>query len=268
MKKLLVLENLSVTVDGTKIIDRLTLSIGDGELHVLMGPNGSGKSTLAYALAGKPSYSVTAKKIRFDGKDLIRLSPEKRARLGLFLAFQYPLAVPGISLYILLPEMARARHARERKKNEQHLTLASALAREQQEQLKEVRTQTVGLLRKLALPDEMLYRSLNDQFSGGEKKKAEIVQLFAARPKLAILDEPDSGLDVDALKKIAGAIGELHRSGTAVLLITHYSRILKYLKPDRVHIMHHGTLARSGTADLAKKIERFGYESLLAKQKK
>src|SRR5262249_37936569 len=154
-------------------------------------------------LAGHPSYTVKAESVQFNKKNLLQLKPEQRAHAGLFLAFQYPLTVSGISLSLLIPEMIRARGGKKTKSSMQHLTLASALAREQQEQTARVKQQTEKILKQLALPEEMLHRSLNEQFSGGEKKKTEIVQLFAAQPKLAILDEPDSGLDVDALKKIA-----------------------------------------------------------------
>lgn len=265
MKSLLELKRVSVTADDKRIVRDLSLTIRPGELHVLMGPNGSGKSSLAYALMGHPGYRISSGSATFANTSLRKLSPDRRAKLGLFLAFQYPLAIPGVSLTTLLPEITHQREKHPLPK-QQHLTLASAMARERREKLTALQKDIASLLRTLSLPDEMLHRGLNDGFSGGEKKKAEIIQLYAAHPKLAILDEPDSGLDVDGLRTIATVLNDAHRGGTALLLITHYARILKYLSPDAVHILNKGILVRTGKAALAHAIEAKGYEPFLAKR--
>lgn len=261
MQPLLSIDNLSVRIGTKKIIDRFSLSIKPGELHVLMGPNGSGKSTVSQALLGHPQYRVTAKRLWFAGTELRKLSTDARARLGLFLGFQYPLSIPGISLSTILPAVAKGMQ-HDADDSMLHPTLASKMAHEERERQAKLRVDLEDAIRQLGMDTTMLYRGLNDGFSGGEKKKAEILQMTALKPRLAILDEPDSGLDVDALKKIAQAINRAHRSGMAILLITHYQRILKYLKPDRVHIVSKGRIVKSGKAGLVKHIEKQGYENI------
>jgi len=261
MKKLLELNKLNTEIQGKPILKNVDLTINSGELHVLMGPNGSGKSTLAYALLGHPNYATSANKLIFDGKNISKLSTDKRARLGIFLGFQYPLSISGVSLTNLLPMALAAQQPakRSRATSKNYLSLASAINHERRLAAENVRKELGGFLKKLAVDEEILYRSVNEGFSGGEKKKSEIMQMVALKPRLAILDEPDSGLDIDALKKIAHAIHEMHQRGTAVLLITHYQRILKYLKPDSIHIMNEGTIVTSGGLELVRKIETSGY---------
>lgn len=235
-----------------------------GDLHVLMGPNGSGKSSLAMALSGHPNYKAKGE-VQFLGNDLLKLTPDERSRKGIFLAFQYPQAISGISLMTLLSESLRARTTKPKKKDAtEYPTLAAKEYSEQSAAHASVTTLLEKTITDLALPQDVLSRDVNDGFSGGEKKKAEILQMLALKPKLAILDEPDSGLDIDALKKIASAIKGAQKNGTAILLITHYNRILKYLKPDYVHILYKGKLIQTGGADLARKIEKKGYQELHA----
>jgi Fe-S cluster assembly ATP-binding protein len=260
VKPLLTIEHLRVRIGAKRIITDFSLMMRHGELHVLMGPNGSGKSTVSQALLGHPHYTITTSKLVFDGTDLKKLTTDERARLGIFLGFQYPLSIPGISLSTVLPQVIKGMHTAADK---EHLTLAETIAAEERERQVQLRLDLEDTMQRLGMDPAMLYRGLNDGFSGGEKKKAEILQMTALKPKLAILDEPDSGLDVDALKKIAQAINRAHRSGMAILLITHYQRILKYLKPDKVHIVSKGTIVKTGSAKLAYMIERNGYDSFL-----
>lgn len=238
---LLEVHDLRAAVAGKPILQGVSLTVAPGELHVLMGPNGSGKSTLANALAGAPSVIVTGGTARFSGRDLLGLLPDVRARAGLFLAFQYPISIPGLSLSGLLVASANARQS------------AGAGVAEQ----------LPSVLARLQLPAAMADRDVNEGLSGGEKKKSEIAQLGLLAPKLAILDEPDSGLDIDALKLIARAIDDLHQQGVAILLITHYQRIVDFLKPDAVHVMVNGRVVKSGGPQLAGEVERMGYEPLL-----
>ncbi len=260
MKPLLLIENLSVRIGTKKIIDRFSLSMRPGELHVLMGPNGSGKSTVSQALLAHPQYKVTATKLRFATTDIRKLSTDARARLGIFLGFQYPLSIPGISLSTILPAAQRESATAQSSSKVLHATLASKMEYESRERQTKLRADLTHAITALGMDPAMLYRGLNDGFSGGEKKKAEILQMIALRPKLAILDEPDSGLDIDALKKIAHAINAAHKAGMALLLITHYQRILKYLHPDHVHILANGHIVQSGGPELARAIEKKGYE--------
>ncbi|TSC76202.1 MAG: iron-regulated ABC transporter ATPase subunit SufC [Parcubacteria group bacterium Gr01-1014_31] len=232
--------DLYASVEGKPILQGVTLTVGRGELHVLMGPNGSGKSTLANALAGAPNVTVASGAARLDGHDLLAMSPDERARAGLFLGFQYPVSIPGLSLTGLI---AAARAAR-------------ALGPVEKQALP-------ALLKELQLAPEMVGRDVNEGLSGGEKKKSEIAQLTLLPPLLAILDEPDSGLDIDSLQLIARAIDRRHREGTAVLLITHYQRIVQFLRPDAVHVMASGRVVKSGPGTMAAEIERTGYAPLL-----
>lgn len=232
------IKNLSVSVEGKPIVKKLSITLQAGELHALMGPNASGKTSLALALIGHPKYAVSGQ-ILLDGNNILALKPEERAKRGLFLSFQNPTALSGVSVAQLLRAAWLAEHG-EASANEFFARL---------EQAKTI----------LQLNDEFLHRPLNVEFSGGEKKRAEILQLLVLKPKFAIIDEIDSGLDVDALKLVAQAIEQVRRSGTGILLITHYNRILKHLKPDQVHILIEGELSQSGSAELAEFIETTGY---------
>ncbi len=242
MKNNLVITDLNAGIAGGKeILSGVSLVVKRGEIHAVMGPNGSGKSTLALALMGHPGYRITGGRIFLSGKDITGLLPDERAKLGLFLGFQYPVEVAGVNFAGFL-RMA----LNEKNKNDKP---ASPIA---------FRNELTAEATKLAFADDMTKRALNEGFSGGEKKKSEILQMAILKPKFAILDEPDSGLDVDALKYIAKAInGFTSRPG--ILLVTHYQRILHYIKPDRVHVLVNGKIVRSGGPELAEKIEEEGY---------
>ena len=238
----LVVENLHAEVAGKEILKGVNLTLKSGELTALMGPNGSGKSTLAYALMGHPKYKVTQGRALLDGQDLLALPVEKRSRAGLFLGFQYPQEVSGLSLAKFLWTAYMQRH-----------TAQDA--------------DTAGFDRDLKLhldylgmDDGLLKRSLNEGFSGGEKKRVEVLQMATLRPVFSILDEPDSGLDIDAVKAVGETVAKLHRPDAGILVITHYQRILKYLKPDRVHVMVDGAIALSGGRELAEELEAKGYD--------
>lgn len=241
MTETLVISNLHAeTTDHRSILNGVNLKIGGGEIHAVMGPNGGGKSTLAQTLMGHPGYRITRGKILLSGKDITELAPDQRAKLGIFLGFQYPVEVAGVNFASFL-RMA----VNENKKDK-----ISPI---------EFRRELASHATRLAFSDDMTTRSLNEGFSGGEKKKSEILQLVILKPKFAILDEPDSGLDVDALKYIASTIKTMEKP-PGLLLITHYQRILSYLKPDFVHILIKGKIIKSGGADLAINIEKTGYE--------
>jgi len=233
------IKNLRVTAGGKEIIKSLTLEIGPGEIHALMGPNGSGKSSLAYALAGHPHYSVAGGEIFLGETDLTGLKPEGRSRAGLFLAFQYPVGVAGVSLFNFLKTARGSRR--------QKVTPLALL------------TELKVLSAEVGLEEDFLKRDLNLDFSGGEKKRAEVLQALALRPKFAVFDEADSGLDLDALKMIAKKIRSLAEGGTGVLVITHYQRILSYLRPHFVHVLIGGQIVESGGGELAEKLEKEGY---------
>ena len=241
---LLRIENLHVDVAGQAILNGLNLTIGAGEVHAVMGPNGSGKSTLANALAGRPGYAVSAGSFSLDGVDLAPCSPEERARLGLFLAFQYPVEIPGVSNMELLKAAldAQAKH------NGQEEPAAVDF-------IKRVR-QTAE---RLGLNVDFLKRGVNEGFSGGEKKRNEILQMLLLQPRLAILDETDSGLDIDALQVVADGINAFRAANNAVLLVTHYQRLLNYVVPDQVHVLTSGKVVRSGDRSLALELEERGY---------
>ena len=239
----LLVEGLHADVDGKEILKGVDLRVPTGEIHALMGPNGSGKSTLAYTLMGHPKYAVTAGTASFDGHDLLSLTPDERARLGLFLSFQYPTAIPGVTmvnfLRASLRSLGKEMPARE---------FMQALKREMDE---------------LKMDEQFRARYVNDGFSGGEKKRAEILQMALLRPKLAILDETDSGLDVDALRTVAEGVKRLSGPDMGILIITHYYRILEFPTPDVVHVLHDGRVVRSGGAQLAREIEVTGYDPIL-----
>ena len=246
---MLEVKNLHVTVDGQPILRGLDLSVGAGEVHAIMGPNGSGKSTLAYVLAGREGYEVTEGSIHYQGRDLLDLSPEERARDGIFLAFQYPVEIPGVGTNSFLKAAVNAvrKHRGERELD----------AMEFMKLMRETRD-------TLGVGEEMLRRSLNVGFSGGEKKRMEILQMALLDPKLAVLDETDSGLDIDALKIVADGVNRFRaQEGKGVLLITHYTRILRYIEPDFVHVFVDGRIAEQGGPELAEQLEAEGYDKYL-----
>jgi Fe-S cluster assembly ATP-binding protein len=238
----LVVRGLTVSVEDKEILRGVDLSVPAGEVHALMGPNGSGKSTLAYTLSGHPKYAVTAGTATFGGADLLALSADARARLGLFLCFQYPTAIPGVTTVNFMRAALRAQGK-------------EMPAREFIRRLNEE-------MAALKIDESFRARYINDGFSGGEKKRAEILQMAMLRPRLSILDETDSGLDVDALRTVANGVTRLAGPDMSVLVITHYPRILEYLKPDRVHVLHQGRVVTSGGPELADQIEREGYEPI------
>lgn len=240
-QSLLVIENLHVAVDDKEILKGLNLTVNAGEVHVLMGPNGSGKSTLSFCLMGHPKYAITSGSIHYQGKDLLQLATNERAAAGVFLAFQYPTAIPGVTIANFLRASLRG-------------------VRGKDVAIKEFRETVKTQLKALGIPQSFLNRYVNDGFSGGEKKRLEILQMAVLTPALSILDETDSGLDIDALKTVAQGINTLRSPSRAILLITHYQRILNYITPDFVHVLIDGKVVRSGGAELAKELEAKGYE--------
>jgi len=242
---MLKIENLHAEIDGKPILKGLTLEVNAGEVHAIMGPNGAGKSTLGYVLGGRPGYEVTEGSVTFNGVDLLELEPNERAAVGLFLGFQYPVEIPGVSNVQFLRESLNAQRGQ---RDEKPLSGA--------EFLKLARAQADGL----GLNQDMLKRPVNVGFSGGEKKRNEMVQMGILNPKFAILDETDSGLDIDALRIVGDGINRIMRApDKAVLLITHYQRLLDYVQPDRVHVLADGRIVRSGGPELALELEREGY---------
>ncbi len=236
--------NLQASVEGKPILRGIDLEVGAGEVHAIMGPNGSGKSTLAQVLAGRESFEITGGQARYLGQDLLALPAEERAREGLFLGFQYPVEIPGVSNVHLLKAALNAR------RKHQGLSPLDAM-----ELLKLVR----GKMQLLGMPEELLYRSVNEGFSGGEKKRNEILQMAVLEPSLAILDETDSGLDIDALQVVARGINALRGPNRSIILVTHYQRLLGYVQPDRVHVLAQGRIVKSGGRDLALELEARGY---------
>src|SRR5215475_10065036 len=242
---MLKIDNLHVAVGDKKVLDGLSLEIPTGEVHAIMGPNGSGKSTLAGVLAGRPGYEITSGSVTYEGRDLLALAPEERARAGLFLGFQYPVEIPGVNnVYLLKAALnaARAAHGLQEVDAFEFLTLV----RER--------------MNLMHIDDSFLSRGVNEGFSGGEKKRNEILQMLVLQPKLAILDETDSGLDIDALKVVANGVNSLRSPERACVLVTHYQRLLEYVVPDFVHVLVHGRIARSGDKSLALELERRGYD--------
>ncbi len=247
---MLIIDNLHATVADKPILKSLSLTINPGEVHAIMGPNGAGKSTLGYTLGGRPGYEVTGGSVSFDGQDLLALEPHERAAAGLFLGFQYPVEIPGVSFLQFLRESLNAQR---RSRGETELSGGAFL---------QVAKLKAGLL-KMDL--DMLKRPVNVGFSGGEKKRAEMVQIGILDPKLAILDETDSGLDIDALRVVGEGINAVMRQpGKAVLLITHYQRLLDYVKPDFVHVLAGGRIVKTGGPELALELEERGYEAVAA----
>lgn len=240
-KPVLVIKDLHVKVEDKAILKGVNLTINSGEVHALMGRNGSGKSTLSYTLMGHPRYKVTSGEILLQGQNLLDLAPDERARLGMYLAFQYPVAIPGVSVVNFLRAALKA-------------------VRGQDIPVKEFRKELRTHMEKLGVNDSFLSRYVNDGFSGGEKKRLEILQMSMLKPKMAVLDETDSGLDIDALKTVSEGINALSGPDTSVLLITHYQRMLDYITPDFVHVMQDGQIALSGDSNLAKELESRGYD--------
>ena len=242
---LLEIKDLSAGVDGKQILKGIDLTINAGEVHAIMGPNGSGKSTLAAVLAGRDGYDVTGGQVLFEGKDLLDMEPEERAREGLFLAFQYPVEIPGVNSTVFLK--AALNEIRKHK----GLTELDAM---------EFLTLVKDRMKVLDLSDDLLRRSVNEGFSGGEKKRNEIFQMAVLEPRLAVLDETDSGLDIDALKVVSNGVNKLRRRDNAQLVITHYQRLLNYIVPDFVHVLANGRILRTGDKSLALELEQKGYD--------
>ena len=247
MGSALEVRNLHVNVEDAEILKGVDLTINPGEIHALMGPNGSGKSTLAYALMGHPSYEVTEGEAIFKGENVLEMDPDERAKLGVFLAFQYPVAIPGVSVANFLRSAINAR-----RKDEDPEDKGIPVV--------EFRKLLKEKMDLLEMDHEFAGRYLNEGFSGGEKKRAEILQMATLEPEIAILDETDSGLDIDALKVVASGVNALAGDDLGVLVITHYQRILNYIKPDHVHIMLEGKIVESGAAELAQHLEEHGYD--------
>ena len=246
---MLKIEGLTAEIDGKTILNGIDLEIPTGELHAVMGPNGSGKSTLSYVLAGREGYEVTGGSVTFDGQDLLGMEPEERAASGLFLAFQYPVELPGVGNANFL---RTALNAIRRTKGEPELDAMQFLkvARER--------------MRALSMPEDMLKRGVNVGFSGGEKKRNELLQMALLNPRMALLDETDSGLDIDALRIVADGVNAMRGPGFSALVITHYQRLLEYIVPDRVHVLVGGRIVKSGGPELAKALEVSGYASVQA----
>lgn len=245
----LVIENLHASINGKEILKGVNLTVKPGEVHALMGPNGTGKSTLAYTLMGHPAYEVTEGRVLFKGKNILDLEPDKRSHLGLFLAFQYPVAIPGVSLANFLRTAINAQR-RALNPNDKGIPVP------------EFRKLLKEKMNLLQMDHSFAGRYLNDGFSGGEKKRAEVLQMAALNPEIAIMDETDSGLDIDALRVVSEGVNTLRGPNLGVLVITHYQRILNYIKPEFVHIMMDGRIIKSGGAELALQLEEHGYNWL------
>ena|SRR3989338_1649620 len=246
---MLEIKDLHVSIDGKEIIKGVNLKVEKGKIHAIMGPNGSGKSTLANVLMGHPKYKVEKGSITFDGKNVLVMTPDQRAKAGMFLAFQYPVEVAGVSLFNFL----RAAYNSINNGHAKNIEKEVISVLDFQKLLKEK-------VKLLQMDESFIYRHLNEGFSGGEKKRAEILQLAVLNPKIAILDETDSGLDIDSVKIVANGVNDLKGTDMGVLLITHYQRILKYIKPDYVHVMINGKIVKSGGEDLAEQLEQKGYD--------
>ena len=249
---LLELKNLHVALeDGTEIVKGVDLAVDTGQIHAIMGPNGSGKSTLAYALMGHPAYEITEGQVLLDGEDVTELEADERAQRGLFLAFQYPHAVPGVTVTSFMRSAINAVRKARNGGTDDPIAIP------------EFRKEMMGAMERLSIPRELAQRYLNDGFSGGEKKRVEILQMAMLKPRIAVLDETDSGLDIDALKIVAGGVGELVGPEMGALVNTHYQRILNYITTDVVHVFVDGKIVAEGGAELAHKLEAEGYESFI-----
>jgi Fe-S cluster assembly ATP-binding protein len=241
---LLEIKNLHVEIDGKKILNGLDLTVNAGEVHAIMGPNGSGKSTLAYVLSGKDDYEVTEGDILFDGKSVLEMEPDERAAAGFFLAFQYPIEIPGVATMTFL---RTALNSQRKKRGEPELTTPEFLKR------------VKDAAGKLSINQDMLRRAVNVGFSGGEKKRNEILQMALLEPKISVLDETDSGLDIDALKIVADGVNRLRGPERGFVVITHYQRLLNYIVPDIVHVLSKGRIVKTGGKELALQLEKTGY---------
>ena len=246
---LLEVKDLKVRVEDREILHGLTLTVNPGEVHAIMGPNGSGKSTLSHVIAGKPGYEVTGGEVLFKGEDLLEMSPDQRAAKGVFLAFQYPVEIPGVTTMNFL---RTALNAQRKARGESEFSTPDFL--------KKVRE----VAKSLNIPQDMLKRGVNVGFSGGEKKRMEILQMALLEPKLAIMDETDSGLDIDALRVVAQGVNALRAKDRAFLVITHYQRLLNYIKPDTVHVMAGGRIVKTGGPELALELEKNGYRDYVS----
>ena len=244
---MLEIKNLHARVDSKEILKGLSLTVNAGEVHAVMGPNGSGKSTLAHILAGRDGYEVTAGSVRYEGKDLLALSPEERARAGVFLAFQYPVEIPGVNNVYLLKA---AFNAARKQRGEDELDAIDFLSL------------VKAKMEFMEMDPSFLNRAVNEGFSGGEKKRNEILQMLVLEPKLALLDETDSGLDIDALKVVAKGVNKLRDSERAIVMVTHYQRLLDHVVPDKVHVLAGGRVVKSGGKELALELEKRGYDWL------
>ncbi len=243
---LLTIEGLTVSVEGKQILNGVDLTVRHGEVHAIMGPNGSGKSTLANALMGHPRYQVTGGTVRFKGEEILALSPDKRAQRGLFLAFQYPMSIPGVTMVNFLRQAMKA-------------------VRGEDVPVREFREKLFATMKLLKMDQEFARRYVNEGFSGGEKKRAEILQMGILDPDLAIMDETDSGLDIDALRTVAEGVNALTTPKLGIVLITHYQRLLNYIKPQFVHILYQGRIIESGGPELALQLEAEGYDPVIEK---
>tara|TARA_B100001750_G_scaffold221746_1_gene210566 strand:- start:624 stop:1382 length:759 start_codon:yes stop_codon:yes gene_type:complete len=248
---MLEIKNLKVKVDESQILNGINLTVNPGEIHAIMGPNGSGKTTLAYILAGKPGYDINAGSINFFNENIIEILPEERARKGIFLSFQHPVAIPGVRIdQFLRGSLNEIR--KNRKLTDINVMEFNKLLKNSAKDLK--------------IEQEILKRNVNEGFSGGERKRNEMLQMSILEPKLAILDEPDSGLDIDAVKEVADSINKIRSPKRSIIIITHYQRILNYVTPDLVHVMIDGKIVQSGNSELALKIEKDGYESFVLRE--
>jgi len=238
------IEDLHVSVEGKEILRGVDLTVEQGEIHALMGPNGSGKSTLANTLMGHPKYQVTKGRALFQGQDVLKMTPDERARLGLFLAFQYPVAIPGVSLGNFLRAATRAVHG-------PSMTAGA------------FRKELMSKMQLLKMDPSFAARYVNDGLSGGEKKRAEVLQMAMLQPKIAVMDETDSGLDIDALRTVAEGVNAIHTPEMGVLVITHYQRLLNYVKPEFVHVLVNGQIVKSGGSELVEQLEAEGYDPII-----
>jgi Fe-S cluster assembly ATP-binding protein len=244
MTALLDIRGLKAEIDGRQILNGLDLTVGKGEIHAIMGPNGAGKSTLSYVLSGKPGYEITGGEVYLNGEDLLAMAPDERAAKGLFLAFQYPLEIPGVATLTFL---RTALNAQRKKRGEEELSSPDVLKRVRE------------LARQLSIDPEMLKRPLNVGFSGGEKKRNETLQMALLEPRLCVLDETDSGLDIDALRIVADGVNRLRAADRGMIVITHYQRLLDYIVPDIVHVLSAGRIVKTGGKELALELEATGY---------